>query len=536
LNDVLSSLPVAADAPFNAYQRQYDPTCLPDTRVDLLRDIYSWADGQDERCIFWLNGLAGTGKSTIARTVARNYFGQKRLGASFFFSRGGGDVSHAGKFVTSIAWQLADNIPSLEQHICDAIKEYRGITSQSLRDQWQQLILRPVSKLSERGSQLSFILVIDALDECDTDNDIRTILHLLSEARSLEAFQLRVFLTSRPEIPIRHGFQSLLDTEHQNFVLHNISPSIVDQDIRIFLEHSFELIVQERSLTAGWPGQEIIKCLVHSASGLFIWAATACRFIREGKHFASKRLSVILENSSVGVNAAEKHLNEIYTTVLRNCISTEYSDEEAEELLSMLKSLLGSIVTLLSPLSTQSLSKLLIIAQDEVDRTLNDLHAILSIPKDPTISLLLHHPSFRDFLFNKTRCEEFWVDEKQAHQILADHCIRLMIALLKQDICGVNAPNMLIADTEKDWIERSLSPELQYACSYWIDHVQKSGTQLCDNGQMHRFMKEHFLHWLEALGWMGKISDGVHAIAALESFVSVSIPSEGKFSLTDRIV
>jgi hypothetical protein len=36
-------------------------------------------------------------------------------------------------------------------------------------------------------------------------------------------------------------------------------------------------------------------------------------------------------------------------------------------------------------------------------------------------------------------------------------------------------------------------------------------------------LQEHFLHWLEALGWMGKISDGVHAIAALESFVSVSI-------------
>jgi hypothetical protein len=117
LNNVLSTLPSAADASFNAYQRQHDPTCLPDTRVDLLRDIYSWADGQDERCLFWLNGLAGTGKSTIARTVARNYFEQKRLGASFFFSRGGGDVGHAGKFVTTIALQLASSVPSLDQYV-----------------------------------------------------------------------------------------------------------------------------------------------------------------------------------------------------------------------------------------------------------------------------------------------------------------------------------------------------------------------------------------------------------------------------------
>src|SRR5436190_294793 len=73
LNNVLKSLPIAKDAPFNAYQRQHDPTCLPDTRVDLLQEIYNWADGQDKPCIFWLSGLAGTGKSTVARTVAAKY-------------------------------------------------------------------------------------------------------------------------------------------------------------------------------------------------------------------------------------------------------------------------------------------------------------------------------------------------------------------------------------------------------------------------------------------------------------------------------
>ncbi|MCJ1313571.1 hypothetical protein MMC25_007250 [Agyrium rufum] len=520
LTDVLNSLPIAADAPFNVYYQQYNPVCLPDTRSDLLQDIDSWADGQDGQCIFWLSGLAGTGKSTIARTVARKYFDQKRLGASFFFSRGGGDVGHARKFVTSVAWQLVNSIPSLQHIICDAVKERRDIASLSLDDQWRQLILRPLSKLSACSGQRSYILVIDALDECETSEDIGTIVHLLSEAQSLKAARLRVFLTSRPEIPIRHGFQKLSDTKHQNFILHNVSPSIVDEDIRTFLNHGFKLIAQERSLVTGWPGQEIIKHLVYSASGLFIWAATAYRFIREGKRFVKKRLSIILENSSVSVNAAENHLDEIYITVLRNCISPEYSYEEVEELLLILKNLLGSIVTLVSPLSTQSLSKLLNTAQDEVNQTMDDLHSILSIPKDPTLPLRLHHPSFRDFLFEKTRCDEFWVDEKQAHQILADHCIRLMSALLKQDICGVNAPNMLVADAQRDWIERGLPPEVQYACRYWIDHVQKAGTQLCDNGKVHRFLQGHFLHWLEALGWMRKISDGVYAIAALESLVS----------------
>jgi cytidylate kinase len=81
-----------------------------------------------------LNGLAGTGKSTISRTVARRYNEQKRLGASFFFSKGGGDVSHAGVFFTSLAVQLAQTIPSLQKQIRDAFMERSDIANLSLID------------------------------------------------------------------------------------------------------------------------------------------------------------------------------------------------------------------------------------------------------------------------------------------------------------------------------------------------------------------------------------------------------------------
>jgi hypothetical protein len=179
-------LPYAVDAPFNAYSRQQDPTCLPDTRVDLLRDIFTWADGQDERFIFWLNGLAGIGKSTIACTIARKYFENGQLGASFFFLRGGGDVGHAGKFFITIAIQLGQKSRSLQRHICDALRKNNDIATQSLSDQWRQLVLGPLSKLSGDLYASLYILVIDAIDECDNDNDIQIILKLLAEAQTLK--------------------------------------------------------------------------------------------------------------------------------------------------------------------------------------------------------------------------------------------------------------------------------------------------------------------------------------------------------------
>jgi len=525
LDSHLISLPYARDAPFNSFTKQHDPTCLENTRVDILDEIYKWADGEDERCIFWLSGLAGTGKSTIARNVARKCFDQKRLGASFFFSRGGGDVGHAGKLFTSFAVQLAGNVPQLQRLIFNAVIEQADIANQSLRDQWHQLVFRPFSRLDSSSSLSSYVVIVDALDECDNKDNIRTILQLLIEVRTLKTVRLRIFLTSRPEIPIRHGFCQIPDREHQDFVLHNISPSTVNHDIGIFLQYSLKLIASEQSLGAGWPGAQIIKRLVYSASGLFIWAATACRFIREGRRFAKKRLRMILESGNTTINAPEKHLNGIYLTVLRQSISADYTPEEVEELRYVLKSLLGSIVTLFSPLSTQSLSNLLKISQEEVDQTLDDLHAILAIPEDVSCPVRLHHPSFRDFLLNKERCSDsnFQVDEKQAHQTLADCCIRLMSTSLKQNICGLNTPGMLTSDFGSDLLQDCLPLEVQYASVYWIQHLQKSGTQLHDNDQVHQFLREHLLHWLEALGWMGKISEGIYAITALESIALVSL-------------
>jgi len=518
----LDRLPYAIDAPFNSYAKQDSPPCLPNTRVDLLREIYNWADGKDERCIFWLNGLAGTGKSTIARTVARKYYDEKRLGASFFFSRGGGDVGHAGKFCTTVAVQLANSILSLRRHICDAVAEHGDIAGLSLYDQWRQLVLQPLSKPSRDSCLPSYVVVIDALDECDNDANIRLILQLLAEVRSLKRARLRVFLTSRREVPIRYGYYQLPESERFDLVLHDIFPLIVEHDISIFFEYN--LRNEEDDQDADWPGAEVINILVKKACGLFIWAATACRFISEGP-FGDERLRTLLDGGTSAAETPEEHLNGIYKTVLQNSIKPSFSQQDKDKFCSTLRYILGSIAVLFSPLSVDSLSRLLVTPKRMVDRILKDLYAILDIPKEPIRPLRLHHPSFRDFLLNQKRCGDLnlWVDEKQAHQTLADNCIRLMSTSLKQDICGLDAPGVHISEVDSSRVEQCLAPEVQYACLYWVEHLQKSGIQLHDYDQVHQFLQTHFLHWLEALSWMRRTSEGIVAIRNLESIALVSL-------------
>ncbi|KAF2177952.1 putative WD-repeat protein [Zopfia rhizophila CBS 207.26] len=520
----LEKLPVAAAAPFNCYDRRNASNCIQNTRVDLLQEIREWVDGGDKRPIYWLRGLAGTGKSTIARTVAHHFHDRRRLAASFFFSRDiGGDVRHARKFFTSIASQLAQASELLGDHICDAIKRNSDIVNRAPWEQWRQLVLEPLSKLKCGAPRLSLVLVVDALDECENDDDIRAIVHLLSEARSLRTVRLRILITSRPDSPIREGFDKIPETEHQGFILHDISRWIVDQDIRVFVEYNFAIIRQRPGFDVNWPGKEAIGTVVERAAGLFIWAATACRFVKDGGRFTKKRLFAILDGS-LSTITPEKRLDEIYLTVLKGSIRPDFSEDEQDEHCKTLREALGTIVILFSSLSISSLARLLGIYEEDVEMSLNDLHAILDIRRGSDLLVRLHHPSFRDFLLNKERCVDlrFWVDERKAHQLLADGCVNLMSAKLKRDICNQQEPGALTKDISEQVTKSNVPTDLQYACQYWVHHVKRSEARLQDNGKVHNFLLQHLHHWVEVLSLLRKVSEAVHAIILLESMVSVN--------------
>ena len=275
-------LPYAQGAAYNDRIWEYEEECIPGTRKELLQQIMDWSYNPSSPCTFWLSGMAGTGKSTISRTVARELATQKRLVASFFFSRGRGDISHAGRFFTTIASQFVKSHPVLRPYISKVIEDNPDIFQQTLREQWKGLILVPLKSAAWPAS-LSLpasIIVIDALDECNDDRDVRIIIDLLSQVKNLETIRLQVFVTSRPEHPILSGFRMMSSGTHQNFVLHEIDPSIVKEDITIFLETKLALVQKEHRLSSPWPDKTTIDLLVERAGGLFIYAATIYRFIR----------------------------------------------------------------------------------------------------------------------------------------------------------------------------------------------------------------------------------------------------------------
>ncbi|KAK5701676.1 hypothetical protein LTR97_004494 [Elasticomyces elasticus] len=521
LDHLLTTLPTTPSAAFNSRENQHEPMCLPDTRVDLLHDITRWADGSDEKSIYWLNGIAGTGKSTVARTVAKHYHDQGRLGGSFFFSRGGGDAGHAAGLFTTLAVQLAKNIHAVQPHICNAIAEHNEIAQSAFREQWEQLIVNPLLQAESAIEHSAIVLVIDALDECDSEPDIRMLLRLLSSTERLKQTRLRVFITSRPEVPIRSGFQRIPEAERQGFVLHDIAPTLVNQDLTVFFENSLANIRDECGLPLSWPGSHIVARLVDISSGLFIWASTACRYISEGGQFARDRVRKLLSGHRTRVGP-QKQLDKIYMTVLQESIRPGYEEHEKAELCIRHKKVLGAIILLMSPLSLNSLARLLDISADTISATLQHLHTIINIPTESGRPIRLHHPSFRDFLLDPDRCHDpdFWIDAKKVHKDFAKHSIRLMSTMLRPNMCDLSSPGVLNCDIEHTRVLSCIPSELQYTCLYWAEHYRQGGIHVRDADVTDKFYRKHFLHWLEALSLMRASSEMAAITRIYQSLLS----------------
>ena len=519
----LSKLSYADGANFDSHERQNEPYCLPDTRVDILCQIMKWSIDPYQKTIFWLNGMAGTGKSTIARTITRTLTEQKRLAVNFFFSRGRGDLSHTGKLFSTVAIQLAATSKRLKHYICEAIAQNDSISRQSMRDQWTKLIYQPLLKLEgDPRSPLILIFVIDALDECGNQQDIRTLLQLLTEARDFKNVQLRVLVTSRPEIPIRLGFRAISGSVHEDFVLHEISAVVVRHDITIFLRCELDKIKEEFSLPFDWPGKQKLEILVERSGSLFIYAATVCRFIQDPKWLPQERLDLVLRENDNSQKPTQR-LDDIYIQILKTSVIGDCNEKEKDILAQRFRDTVGSIIVLFDSLSTVVLARLSSALSETISITLDPLKSVLNVPEDPNTPIQLLHPSFRDFLVNKDRCldRHFWIDQRKAHHDIAKHCLYVMSKTLKRNICRLRTPGTLRSETETSTVNQHLPYHVQYACQYWVDHLQKSDLSLDDDRRVYKFLQTHFLHWLETLSLLGKMSEAVLMIKALNAIPEV---------------
>lgn len=515
----MEKLPIAEGASFGSFVDQHEEECLSGTRIKLLRDISHWVDNSHGKCIFWLNGMAGTGKSTVSRTVARLLQNKASLGASFFFKRGERDRDDAKRLFPTITRQLMTHIPQLIPGVRKALEDDPSIIVKSLREQFDKILLQPLLGIEHSDHKTpTMVIVMDALDECERDNDIRAILQLLPRVQMSNSVHLRFFLTSRPELPIRLGFKDIMN-DHQDLVLHEISRPVIEHDISLYFQDQFSTLRQDRSFPSDWPGDEIIKILVGRAVPLFISAATLCRFIGDAKWNPEKRLRDILTDQAIYVSK----MDNTYMPVL-NQLLTGQDEWDSQQLVQEFKEIVGVIILLADPLSVNALAQLLNMGISDINNRLYLLHSVLDIPRNLDAPVRLLHISFRDFLLDskKKNSSRFWIDEKATHRKLAIRCLDIMYRRLKKNICNLSVEGTQRAEIDVHSIYQFLAPELQYSCRYWAWHLSQSEDPFTELGNAFHILEKHFLHWVEVMSILGAVSDVVGIVNILQSIIPVS--------------
>jgi len=323
-----------------------------------------WAKDTQDRHVFWLNGLAGTGKSTIAQTFSEMVAKNGTLGASFFCSRDYLDRKELKNIFPTLAYQLACRYPTFRNQIIPVIKHDPSIARNSLISQLKDLIVDPLS-----AAGVSCVIVVDALDECVDDQLASAILSVLGRfVKHLPS--VKFFIAGRPEPRIRTGFRlPLLEPITQIFLLHELELSSVDEDIQLYLQEKLSAVAKRRSdfdLSDPWPHDKDLTALTKKSSGLFIFASTLARFIESEHHEPDERLQLIVTSPDSTVHEGRAGIDPLYTQVLMHA----FSGVKEATVFANLRRVLGAVILAFNPLSRAQVGKILDIKTSLITTTL----------------------------------------------------------------------------------------------------------------------------------------------------------------------
>ncbi|KAJ7027614.1 hypothetical protein C8F04DRAFT_1238035 [Mycena alexandri] len=399
---------VALEALYDSADSFPQPRCHPETRTEMLGELYNWLTGDNTvQSIWWLHGPAGAGKSAIMHTLCRRLQDAGRLGGAFFFKRDHPTRGNAKALFTTLAYQIAENNGRLKPMISQTVERHSSIVGREMEVQLHHLIIEPCGSLTNSPP---LILLIDGLDECQHESVQSEILHLIGNAARRYPTTLRFLVASRPEAaisetvegPVFDGLLTRLNVE-QSF-----------DDVRTYMQDEFERIHCEHGNTMGniptpWPSPDILHSLVQKSSGYFVYASTVIKFIDDKSFRPTERLNAVQNlQSDPNSDGPFKTLDQLYIHILSSVPLQFHS-----RLLDILQS-----VTMGLRLTPGAIDDLFEWPPGDSRLIIRRLHSLLEVPStdnmelphDTTEYTSPRHASLVDFLRDEGRSSTFYLD------------------------------------------------------------------------------------------------------------------------------
>ena len=450
---------------------------MKDTRVQVLRDIDAWIKDLKGPQIFWLAGMAGTGKSAIAWTVCSRANGDVEviLGGSFFCSRSTGVSGQRDVrcVVPTLAQLMARQSVKFAEALAGELALDPDVLHQQVKVQVEKLLYKPL--LSLKDSPVPILFVIDALDECggqltengafddaETHRIVSDMLEaLVTFSESAVKLLVKFFVTSRPETHIRdthvsdHAFSKVLR-------LHTVDKEQVTADIRLYISNRLFATSTLRGLFT----EDDINILVDLCNGLFIVAATAlghtlCAGIELARVRFNSLLNASRDSLSIGVT---EPLDRMYAVIVED--AARVGDVETNQLETLLR-ILAALLSARMTLSVAALADLLEIPIGQLHASMTRLHAVVNVPDDDgDASLRPVHASFGDYLFGRAS-GHIRISKVLGNEALAYGCLHILAKRLHFNVSqsrSSSEPNLALRPS-------SITLSLEYACLQWIYHI-----------------------------------------------------------------
>ncbi|EIW78059.1 hypothetical protein CONPUDRAFT_129109, partial [Coniophora puteana RWD-64-598 SS2] len=519
----------AQGAVYDSSERQPHSKCLPGTRVNLLQTLHTLVD-DGTRKIVWVSGESGSGKSTVAHTLADELRQQGKLAGTFFFSRKHTKRSTCHYVFLTLAYQLGLHHPRARESIMKAITDDPALLSpeKSHYDLLEKLVIQPLKHLSSVWKGRAGIsIILDALDEGTANGTHHLKPFILLFGRLIHDVSLRIhniLITSRPWPQIG----AVMNSADLASVVKTVLISDFDsrEDVALFFRHAFDQIYKTHDLVAlcpqPWPPERDFTTLCERAGGRFIFAATIVRLLNQRQPL--DRLSLICRMLRGGV-AGVWGIDHLYASIINDM--DEFTRSSGLRYLSF-------IVNLAEPLAVPDLQQFFRVT--DVHSCLLPFSALLSIPSVGSLDpVQIYHTSFRDFLLHKHGDDQ--TDTALSHRYLSCRCFEIMGNLLKRDICGLQDPSLMHSDIA-DFAERrdaAIPRSLRYACLYWLHHLREIVPDEEVHGHLLDFVDGKIMFVIEAYAVLGELGAGVELFRSARKLINKSWPA-ALFPRKDHVV
>ena len=393
------------------------------------------------------------------------------------------------------------------------------IAHESLCGQMDRLIVQPLVE-----SDISTIIVIDALDECKDEENVSKILSVLGQFVA-KIPKVKFFLTGRPETRIREGIRlPPLVKATDVFVLHEVKPDQVKDDVRLLFTNHFSGHGSSRHGLDGWPTEEQLNLLCERAAGLFVHAMATIRFVNQVNKNPKRQLDRLLQSPESSAFEGKTKFKEnatldsLYSSILQEAFDNDDPENDLRA-----RSVFGAVILAANPLPQTTIAALLGFDIDDVFPHLLSMSSLLVFQEDADFPVRPFHKSFPDFITDPIRCinPRFRVRPTDQHAELLAGCLELMNRSLERNIGKLpdGVMNSEVSDLEER-IEQHVDQALQYACKSWHKHLV-GAIPVHIIPILDHFLEKNFLFWLEVLSVLGAAREAVDALGIAAKLLDV---------------